>query len=229
MSGGTQRTKSAQRTEDKAARLLAVAAEIIRETGDFDLPMRELAARAQVSLRDPYQLFGSKAGLITALLKADQAVFHDKVRALPSSDVLDNLFERVRIGVEFFAENQPFYRALFRATQGYSGGDETEPARENLRAFRSMARRASREGYIEDDIDPEILGETLTDIFAANLRSWAAGGFDIHLCYLKIGFGMAQLLTGAATAPHDVRLRERRRKYQAQIRAFESASQGAQS
>jgi AcrR family transcriptional regulator len=216
--------EKAKRSEEKSARLLAVASEIIRETGDFDLPMRELAARAQVSLRDPYLLFGSKTGVIRALLKADQAVFHDQVRALQSPDVLENLFDRVRIGVEFFAANQPFYRALFRATQAYSGGDETEPARENLRAFRSMARRASREGFIEDDIDPDALGETLTDIFAANLRTWAASGVDIHLCYLKIGFGMAQLLTGAATPPHDGRMRRRRREFQEQIRAFENAA-----
>lgn len=217
-------TNRARRAQEKTARLLAVASEIIRETGDFDLPMRELAARAQVSLREPYQSFGSKAGIIMALLKADQAEFHEKVRTLQSQDVLENIFDRVRIGVEFFDENQAFYRALFRATQGFSGGDETEPARENLRSFRSMARRARREGYIEDDIDPDALGETLTDIFAANLRTWAASGFDIDLAYLKIGFGMAQLLTGAATTPHDARMRERRREYQARIRAFESAS-----
>src|SRR3546814_8853729 len=108
-------TAKTRRAEDKADLLVSVAREIIRETGDFDLPMRQLAARAQVSLRTPYELFGSKTGVIRAILKLDQATFRVLARKLSSADWLDNILDRVGLGVAFYAESQPFYRALFRA------------------------------------------------------------------------------------------------------------------
>jgi AcrR family transcriptional regulator len=209
-----------RRLEEKAAVLVSVAREIIRETGDFDLPMRQLAARAQVSLRTPYELFGSKNGVIRAILKLDQAGFRTQVRTLASADWIDNIFDRVKLGVELYAGSQPFYRALFRATQGYSGGDETEPARENLRTFRVLAHRAQNQGLIHPEIDTDILGEALTDVFASNVRTWASSSFDIALVEHKIGFGFACLLAGVVPDPVVERMRRRALAYQAAIQQF---------
>jgi AcrR family transcriptional regulator len=210
----------AKRAEDKSELLVSIARQIIRETGDFDLPMRQLAARAQVSLRTPYELFGSKNGVIRAILQSDQAVFRERAKKLNSADWLDNILDRVNLGVVFYADSQPFYRALFRATQGYSGGDETEPARENLPAFRTLARRAQVAGMIGPDVDTDILGETLTDLFAANFRTWASSTFDIHLVDLKICYGFALVLASAAPEPHATRMRERALAYQQAIQTF---------
>ncbi|WP_374575589.1 TetR/AcrR family transcriptional regulator [Phenylobacterium sp.] len=220
-------TTKAKRAEDKSALLVSVARDIIRETGDFDLPMRQLAARAQVSLRTPYELFGSKTGVIRAILKLDQAIFRELAKELTSADWLDNILDRVSLGVRFYAENQPFYRALFRATQAYSGGDETEPARENLSAFRTLTRRAQLSGLIREEIDTSILGETLTDLFAANFRTWASSSFDISLVDAKIGFGFAMVLASAAAEPHASRMRERAMRYQLAVQSFVDPTTGA--
>jgi AcrR family transcriptional regulator len=221
----TQKTK---RSEDKTELLVNVARQIIRETGDFDLPMRLLAARAQVSLRTPYELFGSKTGIIRAILKADQSVFRHRARELRSADLLDNIFDRIRLGVEFYADKQPFYRALFRATQAYSGGDETEPARENLAAFRTLCKRAREAGLLLPSADPDILGETLTDIFAANFRTWASSSFDIFLVGHKIGFGCAAVLASVTPPPHDARMRTRIAAFQQAIQTFKEPARPAE-
>jgi Transcriptional regulator len=213
-------TGKPKRAEEKSALLVSVAREIIRETGDFELPMRLLAARAQVSLRTPYELFGSKNGVIRAILQTDQAIFRERAKQLNTTDWLENILERVNLGVVFYAESQPFYRALFRATQGYSGGDETEPARENLRAFRTLTLRAQMAKLIRPEVDTDILGETLTDLFAANFRTWASSTFDIHLVSLKIGYGFAMVLATAASEPHDARMRERALTYQRAVQTF---------
>lgn len=213
-------TAKAKRAEDKSELLLSVARQIIRETGDFDLPMRQLAARAQVSLRTPYELFGSKTGVIRAILKLDQAIFRVLARKLRSADWFDNILDRVHLGVIFYAENQPFYRALFRATQAYSGGDEAEPARENLKSFRILAQRAQVTGLIRPEIDTDILGETLTDLFAANFRTWASSTFDISQVDAKVGFGFAAVLAGVAVEPHAARMRERALAYQLAAQTF---------
>jgi AcrR family transcriptional regulator len=194
---------------DRAARIVAVAREIINETGDFDLPMRTLATRAQVSLRTPYQLFASKSGVIGAVLLADQQAFRQETLQLRSTDELENLIDRVEIGIKFFSRNQPFYRALYRATQAYTPGHTEEPAREVSRSFQILSRRASQAGLLRSEIDPVMMGETLTDIFASNVQTWARDSFDINLVYLRIGFGFAIVLAGAATEPAAKRMRRR--------------------
>lgn len=212
----------AKRPEDKTERILAAAQDIIRETGDFDLPMRMLAARAQVSLRTPYELFGSKNGVIRSLLKQDQAVFLKSVNEIRSSDQLENFFDRVRHGIGFYSDKQPFYRALFRATQAYSGGDETEPARENLRAFGILSARARTAGLIRPEIDPLAFGEVLTDIFASNVRTWASSTFDIALLTHKICYGFAVALAAVATEPAAARMRDHILDFQEAIHAFDA-------
>lgn len=216
-------TTKARRSEEKAELLLATARDIIRETGDFDLPMRKLAARAQVSLRTPYELFKSKSGIIGAILKIDQKVFRDRAAELQSEDELENLFDRVRLGVDFYSENPNFYRALFRATQGYSGGDETDPAQENIHGFTVLTIRAIDAGLIGPETDPRLFAQILTDIFAANLRTWAASDFDIQLSGLKICYGYALALAGVAPPPTDARMRVRALEFQHEVAAFEAA------
>ncbi|WP_295326340.1 hypothetical protein [uncultured Sphingopyxis sp.] len=200
--------------------MLQAAQAIVRETGNFDLPMRTLAARAQVSLRTPYEVFGSKNGIIRALLKSEQEEFREIVRNYRSIDRLEMFFDRTLLGMEFYAREQPFYRALFRATQAFSGGDETEPAREMLPIYTNMVRRAIEEGFLRNDLDITNIAEILTDLFAANLRNWASSDFDIWLAGQKICFGFSLALAGVATPQWVDRLHLNARAYDKAIQDY---------
>lgn len=208
---------------DRGEALLDVAALIIQENGDFDLPMRELAARAQVSLRTPYELFGSKAGIIRALLKRDQARWRERLKDQPRGDRLDRWFGALAMGVVFFGERPAFYRALFRATLTYSGGPEPETSRERPERYHDFCRVAIREGRLRSDIDPVLLGEALLDVFAANIRLWAGSGLDLETVELRVGFSWALLLAGAARDDHRAALEARARSYQARMISGPSA------
>lgn len=216
------------RAKPKASRaqvLIEVARQIVRESGDFDLPMRELAARAQVSLRTPYEMFGSKAGVIRAILKSDQEIYRRRLREnLNRSDAFGDLFNSLKIGVEFYSENQSFYRALFRATQAYSGGGEAEPGRENPDRFEGLCRRAIAEGLLDPEVSAHALAESLLDIFAANVRSWASSTYDVRLVEPRIGFGWSALLAGLATPAQVGRLRGLVASYQHRLSALEAPS-----
>lgn len=199
-----------------AERLIAVAREIIRETGDFDLPMRQLAARAQVSLRTPYDLFGSKVGVIRAILRNEHIIFRKLAReTLPPADPLTSMFDRIELAISFYGREQPFYRALFRATQGYSG--RTESARENLRAFTVLCRRARSAGYLREEIDPAAIAEVLAHIFAGSFRIWASGTFDIGLVCPTISYGFALVFAGTAPEPVSSEMRQRALAFQADV------------
>lgn len=213
-------TPAGKISEEKKSRVLAVARELIEETGDFDVPMRALAARAQVSLRTPYEYFGSKIALIGAILQQDIERFKVLVADRRSVDELEHLFDRVQWGMEFYSEKQPFYRSLFRATQAYSPGHDEEPARENLRSFQVLCRRAQRAGLIRPDVDAAQLGATLTDIWASNVRTWALGEFEIGLVGPRINFGFACVLAGVAPEPAALRMRERILSFQDELRSL---------
>jgi AcrR family transcriptional regulator len=212
-----------QNDQALAAKIVTIARSLIHETGDFDLSMRDLAARAQVSLRTPYKIFGSKSGVINAILMSDQKLFRTLSARLNSTDEIENIFDRIRLGIGFYAANQAFYRALFRATQGYDGKGPDQ-ATENLRSFQILSQRASRAGLIRSEIDTMLLGEILSDLFAENVRRWARGSFDIDLVDLKLGFGFAAVLSSVAVPSRAPSLAQRMLEFQNAISAFRPGS-----
>lgn len=203
---------------DRTEALLDVAAQIIQDNGDFELPMRELAARAQVSLRTPYELFGSKTGIIRALLQRDQAAWRERLRwRLQKGRLLDRWFASLSLGVEFYGERPAFYRALFRAALSYSGGPEAESIRERPERYHDFCSLLIRDGVVREDIDPVLLGESLLDVFAANVRLWASSPLDLETVELRVGFAWALLLAGAVRDEHRAGLLERAFAYQARM------------
>lgn len=219
----TQR-KPTDSAESVGERIIRVARELIDQTGNFDLSMRDLAARARVSLRTPYQLFGSKSGIITEILHRDQAQYRPLLKGGSDAELGEAFFENLVTGVEFLRARQPFYRALFRATQAYSGGNETEPARENQRALAVWCKRASKAGLLRADIDPGIAAEVLTNIVAAEYRYWANSNFDIRLAGLRVAFGDAAVLAGLGTEPFASAMRAKAVSLQNAILEYEDPS-----
>jgi AcrR family transcriptional regulator len=212
--------EQAKTTKTRAERLLDVAAEIVREGGDFELPMRELATRAKVSLRTPYEIFGSKGGVVRALLERDRAEWSAYRRGLPRGPLMDRFFSELGEGIARYGRDQPFYRALFRASGSHTGGPETEHGRTNPERFHAFCTRAVAEGILSADTDPQVLGEALTDIFAANVRTWAASDYDLSIVEARIGFGWSTLLAGAARADQADSFRARAREYQRRLAGF---------
>ncbi|MFT3977866.1 MAG: TetR/AcrR family transcriptional regulator [Sphingomonas bacterium] len=209
--------------DPRSIKLIREAHEIIRETGTFELPMRQLASRAQVSLRTLYDLFHSKSGVITAILRSDQSRFASLVKQAKSENPIERLFDRVALAMRFYSRDQPFYRALFRATQGFSDTEEMEPAREVLPIYTILCRKAIEAGCIRPEIAPESLAEALTDLFAANLRNWALNDFDIMLAGNRICFGDAIALAGVATDEWLPSIRGRALDFQRSVQALEEA------
>jgi AcrR family transcriptional regulator len=214
--------------EPVADRILNVALQIIKETGDFDLPMRQLAAQAKVSLRTPYVIFGSKSGLISKILQRDQAQWRARLRALQTGDPVEDLFLNLQRGEEFFLTHQQFYKALYRATQVYSAGDESESAREVLRPFQIACSRLAKSGLFAPNVDPMIVAETLTDIFVGTQREWAMSAIDIRHVSLRCRFGVAAVLAGCAVEDASRRLSARALGYQAELQALREATPAAE-
>jgi AcrR family transcriptional regulator len=202
-------------------RIIRVARVLIDETGDFDLPMRSLAERASVSLRTPYELFGSKSAIIAEILQRDQAEYGFQLSRPTNRYRGETLFRELAGGIKFMGARQPFYRALFRATQAYSAGPETDTARGIEKEFRLWCEGAGAAGLLRPDVVPQIVAEVLTSIFSAELRHWANSTFDINLAGLRIMFGVAVVVAGLGRRSFAMEMRTKANELQSAIVAYE--------
>ena len=171
---------------------------IIRETDNLDLPMRALSSRAMVSMSAPYALFGSKSGVVAAILEIDQIKFAEQRADLNSADLIEQHFDSLRIGMDFYASNQSFYRALFRMSSEISL-DGQDPTRLNHGVFLARMKGAQGAGLLRSDLNVQAFSEMMTDLFSAGVRAWAGQGLNIESLYARLGYGYAIALSGAGS------------------------------
>jgi AcrR family transcriptional regulator len=128
--------------------------------GQGHLEMQAVARRAQVSVGLAYHHFGSKAGLIAAVVeefysRLDEAAFGGA--KLPSETWADRERERIAAYVAFHYEH-PFAPLVIGALSRAPEVLDVELAFTNrqLAAGTRMLQAAQRDGIVPDDIDPHL-------------------------------------------------------------------------
>lgn len=203
-----QRPAAGPTEDDQRRRIVTAARQIIRETGNFDLPMRALSARAKVSMTRPYTYFGSKSGVVAAILADDEVRFARQRAAVTSTDLIEAHFDSLRLGMNFYASDQPFYRALFRLSWDVSAGGH-DPTRLNHPVFLKRIAGAKAAGLLRDTLEVAAFADVLTDLFSAGVRAWAILNRDVEWLHAKLGYGYAIAFAGAGTAATQTRMRHR--------------------
>src|SRR5689334_17684663 len=82
-----------RQTRERRRRILEAAAQLIRASGGAGLSMRTLAERAEVSLATPYNLFGSKSGVLTALQFSTLEKLEEAMEELGARDPIEQVLE----------------------------------------------------------------------------------------------------------------------------------------
>lgn len=188
---------------DRRLRILQAARDLIRETGNTDLPMRKLAQRADVSLATTYNLFGSKRAVVLAVLE-DERDFAERLAGLEATNSLDRLFAAHDLAFSYYAADPDFYRALWRALLQASGPDETglaspERLRQTRAIWMGLIEAAVAEGYLAPPVSVAALERTLSQISAGALLFWVMGSVETARLAPSVGLGYALALLGMAT------------------------------
>ena len=220
-----------RREQSKAGRrqrITAAARDLIRETGDTGLSMRAIAARAEVSLSTPYNLFGSKRAIVLAVLE-DIREFHERFSSLHPVSAVDRLFQAVSISTSYYAEDPVFYKTLWTALLDTGGKDDrTALLTPERKAFwRALVSEAVREGALSSEIDIDLMTRNLDLTFAAVILSWVFDAMTAEELEPAIAYGYALALGGAATETWRPRLARRAVEYQetlARLRAGVAAA-----
>ena len=187
-----------RREEAKAEnrdRILAAAAKIIRREGFERLTMRHLAESADVSLRTPYNLIGSKTQILLGLLEGAGLEVRTTGRGTGSSP-LGELFVLLNKVETFFDADALFYRDIYGQLMA-SNEQEVKQGRVSqiAQTCLHLLREAVGRQELRKEADPETLGRFLANQLVAFLGMWGAGFFDHQACIAQVrGIWAASLL-----------------------------------
>jgi AcrR family transcriptional regulator len=180
-----------QQTSQRRERILEAARRLIRHKDGTEFSMRALADEAEVSLATPYNLFGSKGGVLYALLNASLENVDRAADRLEPSKPIERVLEVAGIAADVYARDSDFYRPLMQFLIG-ARDDAHRPrfVAQSLRRWTRTAQAAVRYGLLPASVDVDQLARQLMVSFTGALQLWVHEELD------ETGF-RAQSLYGA--------------------------------
>ncbi len=165
--------------EFNRARIRSAAAELIRTEGIDSLTMRRLAEQAGVSLRTPYNLFGSKTDVLIALLGEVGFQLFPSISG-PSSRLLIEHLQSALDGIEcFFASDEDYYRHIYEGIMTSDHPDARQTGMDHtVEAAQALIGQAVASGELQQDTDVQSLGRNLAIQLLAILGMWGSGLFS---------------------------------------------------
>jgi AcrR family transcriptional regulator len=195
---------------ERRARILEAAAQLIRDSGGTGLSMRTLAERAEVSLATPYNLFGSKGGVLMALQfgaleKLEQA--SDELRA---RDPIEQVLEVAHLGARIYTGDPAFWQPLMQAHWLARGVIHESPLHPRIVALWHRSLQAGVEaGRLIPEANPEFVARMLVICFYGVLVMWVQGNLDGDGFRTHVLYGFVLTLLGIARPAARPRLMKR--------------------
>ena len=202
---------------ERRRRILDAAEALIRQTGGTSFPMLALAERAEVSPTTPYNLFGSKAGVLYALLNRTMDQINEQAQRFSSRNPVERALEAAELGAEFFARDPEFFRALYLFLLGVRDAvHRPHFMNRGLEFWRRPLETPARSAMLPAGIKAEELARELMIHFVGVLELWLHEELDDEGFRAQTVYGTTLLLLGLAgdtMRPRLLkRLKEARRK-----------------
>ena len=161
-------------------RILAAADAIIRHQGVTGLTMRGLADAASVALKTPYNVFGSKTGVLIALLDRVNTDLLNDLAVAEDQPVLIGLLETLDQIRRFYARDEHYYRGIFWEIMISDHPEAKTAAHANIIAIvTDRMQTAHAAGELTTTADPIALGGQLGLNLLATMGTWAGGQLSI--------------------------------------------------
>lgn len=164
MADGSKTAEKSDRKLMRAARILAAAEEILRD-GDGALEMTQVAEKADVSVGLAYHYFGSKSGMLGAIIDAFYDRYNQVVNQYIDPDIPWRVREKDRLmsAVEFLY-NDPMAPVILGRMAHTNQVAAVESARHEEMIEMAIRNIGSgiRRGDIGGHIDPTIAGAAIT-------------------------------------------------------------------
>ena len=195
---------------ERRERILAAARRLIRGSAGTSFSMRALAEESEVSLATPYNLFGSKGGVLYALLNASLDKVDHATHTFRSSDPIERVLEVAGVAADVYARDRAFYQPLMQFLLGVR--EVTHRPRfiaRSLALWQRTVQAASRHGLLAANVAVDPLARQLMINFAGVLELWIHEELDEDGLRDQALYGSTLLLLGASLPPARSRLVER--------------------
>ncbi len=213
--------------QDRRSRILDAAEDLIRETGATDFSMALLAERAGLSGPTPYNLFGSKSGILYTLLNRSlDPVFTRQGSTRAEPDPIAHVLTAARIGADVFAEDPLFYRPLYQFLLGV--GDPVHCPLfldRSLGFWRGSLARLEAAGQMPVMLGRDQIARLIVTHFMGTLDLWVQSELNDDEFRAQIVYGVGVLLLGLANETQRSRLMARLRTLERRLpRGFAPSS-----
>ena len=191
------------RARGKARRRQAVleaARAMIKENESTGFAMRALAQRAGVGEVTPYNLFGSKSGVLEAILTEELEGYQAGFARMAATDALEALYEFIGVSMTMYRSDPQLYRVVFRDLM--LTGDPSlrsffsAPQR---RVFQRLIEQAIAAGYLTNIIAPHLIARTLGRAVTSCLADWLWENISLDSLDANVGLTFTIVLRGIAT------------------------------
>jgi AcrR family transcriptional regulator len=195
--------------------ILDAARRLVRATGGTDFPMHRLASEAEVALVTPYNLFGSKSGVLYALLNDSLERLDRAVGVRPAAKPVDAVLELAGIAADMYTSDSAFYRPLMQCVLGVRDLEHRPRAIERSeRLWSRTVDAAVRGGLLSRSVDGDLLARQLMITFIGALDLWVHEDLGDDAFRAQSLYGSALLVLAHGTPSARPRL-------QARLRAIE--------
>ncbi len=195
---------------ERRARILQTAAQLIRDSGGTGLSMRTLADKAEVSLATPYNLFGSKGGVLMALQFGALEKLEQAMEDLRARDPIDQVLEVAELGARIYTGDPSFWLPLMQAHWLARGAIHESPLHPRIVALWHRSLQAGVQGgRLIPEANPEFVARLLVVCFYGVLVLWIQGNLDGEGFRTHVLYGFVLTLLGLATPPARSKLMKR--------------------
>lgn len=205
--------------EKRRGQILDAARRLIRATGGTDFPMRRLAEEAEVSLVTPYNLFGSKSGVMYALLSDSLERLDHAVDVRPSPKPVDAVLELAGIAADIYASDAAFYRPLIQFLLGVPDPEHRpRSVEQSLERWMRTVEAAVRGGLLPATVDRDLVARQLLITFVGALEFWIQGDLDDDAFRAQSLYGSTLVVLALASPAARPRLLERLKTIEKRLR-----------
>jgi AcrR family transcriptional regulator len=196
-----------KQTLARRERILAAARALIRRSGGTAFSMKALAEAAEVSLATPYNLFGSKGGVLYALLNDSLDRVDDAIHGSTSKEPMERVLEVAGLAASVYANDASFYRPLMQFLLGVRDlSHRPRFLQRSVALWDRTVQAASRHGVLAPSTDGGLLARQLMINFAGVLELWIHEELDDQGLRDQILYGSTLLLLGSARPAARARL-----------------------
>jgi AcrR family transcriptional regulator len=210
-----------KQTAERKRRILDVADKLIRQTGGIEFSMRMLAELSEVSPATPYNLFGSKEGILSSSLARSLTRTVFEGLSPKSADPLDFVITASGTAVDLLVEQKQLLRPLYQYLLGVIDPvHRPVHIKRSVKYWRTVAETGldgACGGKGVDDTDRESVGYMLFAHFVGLLELWVHEDIDDATFRARAIYGGLQMILPFAGEESAVGLRSRLRDAKAAV------------